>query len=63
VAVVEFGDSVRAWAVMAGGQSGDPASPHFDDQIERYAAGNLRDVYFYRPQLEGHTERSYRPGQ
>jgi acyl-homoserine lactone acylase PvdQ len=63
VAVVEFGDSVRAWAVMAGGQSGDPASPHFDDQIERYAAGNLRDVYFYRPQLEGHTERTYRPGQ
>jgi acyl-homoserine lactone acylase PvdQ len=63
VAVVEFGDSVRAWAVMAGGQSGDPASPHFADQIERYAAGNLRDVYFYRPQLEGHTERTYRPGQ
>jgi hypothetical protein len=29
----------------------------------RYAAGNLRDVYFYRAQLEGHTERSYRPGE
>ena len=63
VAVVEFGDSVRARAVTAGGQSGNPASPHFNDQAERYAAGNLRPVYFYRSQLEGHIEREYRPGQ
>ncbi|MGQ0764150.1 MAG: acylase [Gemmatimonadota bacterium] len=63
VAVVEFGDSVRARAVTAGGQSGDPTSPHFNDQAERYATGNLRPVYFYRHQLEGHTEREYRPGE
>jgi acyl-homoserine lactone acylase PvdQ len=62
VAVVEFGDSLRARAVTAGGESGDPASKHFNDQAERYASGNLRDVYFYRPQLNGHTERTYRPG-
>src|SRR5581483_12084140 len=29
VAVVEFGDKVRARAVTAGGESGDPSSPHF----------------------------------
>jgi acyl-homoserine-lactone acylase len=63
VAVIEFGDSVRARAVSAGGESGDPASKHFDDQAERYATGNLRDVYFYRSQLAGHTERTYHPGQ
>jgi acyl-homoserine-lactone acylase len=62
VAVVEFGDSVRARAVTAGGQSGHPASPHFNDQAERYAAGDLRPVYFYRSQLTGRTEREYRPG-
>ncbi len=62
VAVVEFGDSVRARAITAGGQSGDPSSPHFNDQAERYAAGDLREVYFYRSQLEGHTEREYPPG-
>ena len=62
VAVVEFGDSVRARAVTAGGESGNPASPHFNDEAERYASGNLRDVYFYRSQLEGHTEREYHPG-
>ena len=62
VAVVEFGDSVRARAVTAGGESGDPASQHFNDQAERYATGNLREVYFYPSQLKGHTEREYHPG-
>ena len=62
VAVVEFGDSVRARAVTAGGESGDPKSKHFNDQAERYATGNLRDVYFYPNQLKGHIERQYSPG-
>ncbi|MEO8049772.1 MAG: penicillin acylase family protein [Acidobacteriota bacterium] len=62
VAVVEFGDRVRAIAVTAGGESGDPKSKHFNDQAERYARGNLREVYFYREQLHGHTEREYHPG-
>ncbi len=62
VAVVEFGDRVRARAVSAGGESGDPASPHFNDQAKRYSTGDLREVYFYRDQLKGHTEREYRPG-
>jgi acyl-homoserine-lactone acylase len=63
VAVVEFGPRVRARAVTAGGESGHPQSPHFNDQAERYATGNLREVYFYPEQLRGHTERVYRPGQ
>jgi acyl-homoserine-lactone acylase len=62
VAVVEFGDRVRARAVTAGGESGDPASPHFNDQAARYVAGNLRDVYFYPDQLKEHVERTYHPG-
>jgi len=62
VAVVEFGDSVRAKAITAGGESGAPGSPHFNDEAARYAAGDLRDVYFYRSQLTGHTEREYHPG-
>jgi acyl-homoserine lactone acylase PvdQ len=64
VAVVEFGaDGVHARAVTAGGESGDPASKHFSDQAERYATGNLREVYFYPDQLKGHTERTYHPGE
>jgi len=62
VAVVEFGDRVRARAVTAGGESGHPSSPHFTDEAGRYSTGNLREVYFYRSQLKGHTEREYHPG-
>jgi acyl-homoserine lactone acylase PvdQ len=62
VAVVEFGDSVRAIAVTAGGESGDVKSKHFNDQAKRYATGDLRPVYFYPSQLKGHTEREYHPG-
>ncbi|MFT3976526.1 MAG: penicillin acylase family protein [Sphingomonas bacterium] len=62
VAIVEFGPRVKATAVMAGGQSGDVKSPHFADQIRRYADGALRPVYFYPDELKGHVERQYRPG-
>ncbi|MGZ8347529.1 MAG: penicillin acylase family protein [Allosphingosinicella sp.] len=63
VAVVEFGDRVRARAVTAGGESSDPRSPHFADQAQRYATGDLREVYFHSDQLNGHVERTYRPGE
>ena len=63
VAVVEFGPRVRAVAVTAGGESGDPGSKHFDDEAERYAQGRLREVYFWPDQLAGHIERAYHPGE
>ena len=63
VAVVEFGPKVRAVAVSVGGESGHPGGPHFADQAQRYADGNLRPVYFYPEDLKGHVERTYRPGE
>jgi len=62
VAVVEFGPKVRAIAVTAGGESGNPSSKHFNDQAKRYSTGDLREVYFYPTQLKTHTEREYHPG-
>jgi acyl-homoserine-lactone acylase len=62
VAVVEFGEKVHAKAVTAGGESGNPSSPYFDDQANRYSTGDLREVYFYRSDLKGHTKREYHPG-
>jgi acyl-homoserine-lactone acylase len=62
VAVVEFGKTVRARAVTAGGESGNP-SRHFNDEAKRYSNGDLREVYFYRAQLKVHTEREYHPGE
>lgn len=62
VAVVEFGPKVSARAIHVGGQSGDPKSPHFTDQAERWAMGDLRTVYFWPDQLRGHVRRTYHPG-
>jgi acyl-homoserine-lactone acylase len=62
VAAIEFGPQVQAWAISAGGESGNPTSHHFFDQAQRYADGRFRKVYFYPTDLEGHIERRYRPG-
>ncbi len=63
VAIVEFGPRVHAVAVTAGGESGHPSSPHFNDEAQRYVQGNLREVFFYPDQQRAHTERLYHPGQ
>ena len=63
VAVVEFGDKVKAKSMLAGGQSGDPKSPHFDDQAQRYADGKFKDVAFYREDVEKRAEKTYHPGK
>jgi acyl-homoserine-lactone acylase len=55
VAVVEFGPHVSARAVSIGGESNDPASPHFADQVGRYAAGDLRTVHFSAEDLAAHA--------
>ncbi|UPG86292.1 penicillin acylase family protein [Luteibacter aegosomatis] len=62
VAVVEFGPKVSARAVTIGGESGHPDSRHFDDEAERYTTGNLRKVYFWPEDLQGHVESTYHPG-
>jgi acyl-homoserine-lactone acylase len=61
VAAVEFGPSIHAKAIMSGGESGDPASPHFTDQAQMFVQGRFRDVLFSREDVAAHTERSYQP--
>ncbi|MDN3202557.1 acylase [Algoriphagus sediminis] len=62
VAVVEFGDKVRAKSLLAGGQSGDPNSPHFMDQAQLYADEEFKDVAYYREDVENRMEEKYSPG-
>ncbi|MEP5763357.1 MAG: penicillin acylase family protein [Halieaceae bacterium] len=63
VAVVEFGDKLRARSLLAGGQSNDPASPHFFDQGERYVNRQFKEVAFYRKDVEARAKKRYQPGQ
>jgi acyl-homoserine-lactone acylase len=62
VAAVEFGPTVRAKAIMTGGESGHPDSPHFADQAVMYTQGRFRDVLFTPQDIAAHSERCYHPG-
>jgi acyl-homoserine-lactone acylase len=61
VAAVEFGPTIHAKAIMSGGESGDPASPHFTDQALMFSQGRFRDVLFSPEEVRAHAERSYHP--
>ena len=53
----------RAAPCTAGGESGDPEVAALQRPGRALRTGNLRDVYFYRADVEKHTERQYHPGQ
>ena len=63
VAVVEFGPRIVAKTSLAGGVSGDPASPYFMNQAEDYAKGQFKSVHYYRDDVEKNAKRTYHPGQ
>ncbi len=63
VAAVEFGDKVKAKTMLAGGQSGDPDSPHFDDQAQRYIDIEFKDVPYYKEDVEKRAKATYHPGE
>lgn len=63
IAVVEFGERVKAKSLLAGGNSGDPSSPHFYDQAQRYADADFKDVAFYREDVEVRAKITYKPGE
>ncbi|WP_422861949.1 acylase [Flagellimonas sp. W118] len=63
VAAVEFGEKVKAKTILAGGQSGDPDSPHFDDQIQRYANVEWKDAAYYKEDVLKRAVRTYQPGE
>ncbi len=63
VAVVEFGDSIKAKSILAGGINSNPGSVHFDDQALMYTQGLFKDVRFYIEDVKKNSERSYHPGE
>ena len=63
VAVVSFGDQLKAKSILAGGQSGDPNSPHFGDQVALYAQQEFKEVLFYKEDVLKDAQRTYKPGE
>jgi len=63
VCAVEFGKKVTAKSLLAGGESSDPKSPHFNDQLEMYTQGKFKDVLFYKADVIKQAKKSYHPGE
>ena len=63
VCAVEFGPRIKAKSLLAGGNSGDPTSKHFNDQSEMYQKGQFKDVLFYKEDVVKNAERTYHPGE
>ncbi len=63
VAVVEFGDRVKAKSLLAGGESGHPDSPHFYDQAQRYVDRQFKDVAYYKEDVLKRATSTYHPGE
>ena len=63
VCAVEFGEKVKAKSLLAGGNSGNPQSKHFNDQLLMYTNGQFKDVLFYKEDVMKHKEKEYHPGE
>lgn len=63
VAAVEFGEKVKAKTILAGGQSGDPTSAHFNDQTDAYINMQFKTVAFYKDDVLKQAEKTYHPGE
>ncbi|PIO48108.1 MAG: penicillin acylase family protein [[Chlorobium] sp. 445] len=46
--VVQLGDTMKAWGIYPGGQSGNPGSPFYDNFISDWADGRYYPLHFLR---------------
>ena len=63
ILAVEFGDTPRAYSVLAYGESPREDSPFHSDQLEMFARGELKPVEFLEKDILGATIKAYRPGE
>jgi acyl-homoserine lactone acylase PvdQ len=63
ICAVEFGKTIKAKSLLAGGESGDINSKHFFDQSTMYSKGQFKDVLFYKEDVLKHAEKTYHPGE
>ncbi len=62
VLAVEFGDTPRAYSVLAYGQSRLPSSPWHADQAEMFSKGEMKKVAFTEADVNAGVVTRYRPG-
>jgi acyl-homoserine-lactone acylase len=63
VLAVEFGETPRAYSVLAYGESPKPDSPWHADQAEMFARGEMKKVAFTPADVDAAAVTRYRPGE
>jgi len=53
----------RAYSVLAYGESNNPKSPYYYDQLEMFSNKEMKVVYYIEPDISKNLIREYRPGQ
>ena len=48
---------------LAGGQSSDTNSPHFNDQIQPYVDAQFKEVPYYKEDVLKRAKKTYHPGE
>jgi acyl-homoserine-lactone acylase len=61
VIVIEFSKPVRAYSVLAYGQTTNPTSKHSRDQIGLFANHELKPVWFTESEIKANLESEYHP--
>jgi penicillin amidase len=55
--IADVGDWRNCLGLLVPGQSGNPASPHYDDQVEAWFTGEYHPMWWTREDVEREAER------
>jgi len=50
---------IQSWSVLPYGNSNDPESPHYADQMDLYSVGKYKSTYFGLADVKKHAVKSY----
>jgi acyl-homoserine-lactone acylase len=63
IMITELSSPIKSVSILPYGNSGDPNSPHYKDQMPLFSTENYKPVWFYKEDILKNMERRYHPGK
>lgn len=63
VIAIEFDKTPKAYSVLAYGESNNPESPYYYDQVQMFSDKKMKPVFYTADQVQKEIIREYRPGR